>query len=138
MASEDMDLQEDFHNSFLYFVKALRVLSHDARMQCEEMGNHNTPWEIKDNASSHGLASLRMSALYLSWEQAEKIVDLVAALRRLPKEAISVPHMKMTSHVGCITAMNHPAWEPLRKEAEQLLVQLEPAIERNQAYFQNQ
>jgi hypothetical protein len=81
------------------------------------------------------LGALRLSAPYLSWEQAEKIVDLVAALRRLPKEALSVPHIKMTGHVGCITAMGHPAWEPIRKEAAQLLVLLEPAIKRNEAYF---
>lgn len=138
MATEEMDDREEFENSFFYFTKALQVLSHDAATQCKEMGNHNTPWEIQDDASSGGLGSLRLSAPYLSWEQAEKIVDLVAALRRLPKEALSVPHIKMIGHIGCITAMEHPAWEPLRKEAKELLVLLEPAIERNQAYFQNQ
>lgn len=137
MSADDVSGREEFENCFLHFVEALRVLSHDAAMQCEEMGNYNTPGEIQDDASSGGLGSLRLSAPHLSWEQAEKIVDLVAALRRLPKEAISVPHMKMTSHVGCITAMNHPAWEPLRKEAGELLVLLEPAIEKNQAYFQS-
>ena len=136
MTSEKMDAREEFENCFLHFVDALRVLSHDAAKQCEEMGNYNTPWEIQRDASGGGLGSLRLSAPYLSWDQAEKIVDLVAALRRLPKEALSVPHMKMTSHVGCITAMNHPAWEPLRKEAEALVALLKPAIERNEAYFQ--
>jgi hypothetical protein len=133
-----MDLRDEFENSFLRFVEALTALTHDAVMQCEQAENYNAPWEIKDNVYSQGLASLRMSAAYLSWEQAEKILDLLASLRRLPKEAISVPHMKMTHHVGCITAMNHPAWEPLRKEAEALLALLEPAVERNQAYFKNQ
>jgi hypothetical protein len=71
-------------------------------------------------------------------QQAEEIVDLIAVLRRLPKEALLVPHMKMTGHVGCITSMNHPAWEPLRKEAKQLLQLLEPAIQRNETYFQKQ
>jgi hypothetical protein len=138
MASEEMDAREEFENCFIHFVDALRVLSHDAATQCEEMGNYNTPREIQDDASSGGLGSLRLSARYLSWGQAEKIVDLVAALRRLPKEALSVPvpHMKMIGHAGCITAMNHPAWEPLRKEAAQLLVLLESAIKRNEAYFQ--
>lgn len=102
------------------------------------MGSYNTPWEIQRDTTSGGLGSLRLSARYLSWEQAEKIVDLVAGLRRLPKEALSVPHMNMTGHIGCITAMSHPAWEPLRKEAAQLLVVLAPAIKRNEAYFQNQ
>jgi hypothetical protein len=138
MTSEEMDNHEVFENVFFYFTKALRVLSNDAATQCEEMGNYNTPWEIQRDIVHGGLGSLRLSAPYLSWEQAERIVDLVAALRRLPKEALSVPHMKMTSHVGCITSMNHPAWEPLRKEAEELLASLEQAIQRNEAYFQNQ
>lgn len=138
MSTDDTNSREEFENCFLHFVDAMRVLTHDATTQCEEMGNYNTPREIQSDATGGGLGSLRLSAPFLSWEQAEKIVDLVAALRRLPKEAISVPHMKMTSHVGCVTAMNHPAWEPLRKEAEALLVLLKPAIERNQAYFQNQ
>jgi hypothetical protein len=138
MASEEMDARDEFENCFLHFVDALRVLSHDAVAQCEEMGNYNTPWEIQRDISGGGLGSLRLSALYLAWDQAEKILDVVAAVRRLPDEAIAVPHMKMTSHVGCIAAMNHPAWEPLRKEAAQLLQLLEPAIQRNQAYFQNQ
>lgn len=138
MAAEEMGAREEFENCFLHFVDALRVLSHDAVTQCEEMDNYNTPREIQRDASGGGLGSLRLSAQYLSWEQAEKIVDLVAALRRLPKEALSVPHIKMIGHVGCITAMNHPAWEPLRKEAKELLTLLALAIERNKAYFENQ
>ena len=139
MTSKEMDDDHEvFENTFFYFVKALRVLSSDAATQCKEMESYNTPWEIQRDTTSGGLGSLRLSARYLCWEQAEKIVDLVAALRRLPKEALSVPHMKMTGDAGCITAMSHPAWEPLRKEAAQLLVLLEPAIKRNEAYFQNQ
>lgn len=138
MGSEEMDAREEYENCFLHFVDALRVLSHDAATQCKEMDNYNTPREIQQDACGGGLGSLRLSAPYLSWEQAEKIVDLVAALRRLPKEALSVPHVRMTGQIGCITAMNHPAWAPLRKEARELLALLGPAIERNQAYFQNQ
>lgn len=138
MASEETDARDEFENCFLHFVDALRVLSHGALEQCEEMSNYNTPWEIQRDISGGGLGSLRLSAQYLTWDQAEKILDLVAALRRLPHEAIAVPHMNMTSHAGCVTAMNHPAWEPLRKEAAQLLQLLEPAIQRNDAYFHNQ
>jgi hypothetical protein len=138
MTTKDTDAREEFENCFLHFVNALRVLSHDANLQCEEMGSYNTPAEIQRDVTGSGIGSLRLSALYLSWEQAEKIVDVVAALRRLPREALSVPHLKMIGHAGCVTAMNHPAWVPLRKEAEQLLVLLEPAIKRNKAYFQDQ
>ena len=137
MTSENLDAREEFENCFFYFVKALRVLSHSSDTQCEEMGSYNTPWEIQRDVTSGGIGSLRLSALYLSWEQAEGIVDLAASLRKLPKEALSVPFLKMIGHAGCVTAMNHPAWEPLRQDAARLLQLLDPAIKRNEAYFQN-
>jgi hypothetical protein len=138
MSADNVNSREEFENCFFYFVKALRVLSHDSATQCEEMGSYNTPWEIQRDVTGGGIGSLRLSAPYLSWEQAEGIVDLVASLRKLPEEALSVPFLKMIGHAGCVTAMNHPAWEPLRQGATRLLQLLEPAIERNEAYFQSQ
>jgi hypothetical protein len=138
MASNEMSDREVFENTFHYFIAALRVLSSDAATQCKDMDNYNTPYEIQSDTTARGIGALRLSAHYLNWEQAEKIVDLVAALRRLPPEALSVPHLRMTGHIGCITAMNHPAWVPLREEAVRLLVLLRPEIERNTLYFQQQ
>lgn len=135
MISNEMDDRESFENVFYYFLTTLRGLVSDAVSQCNAMGNHNTPWEIQRDMVSGGLGSLRLSARTLSWEQAEKILDIVAAVRRLPREAIAVPNMSMTSHVGCVAAMSHPAWEPLRSEAAALLVLLEPAIQANTAYI---
>jgi hypothetical protein len=82
MASEEMDDREVFENVFFYFTKALRTLSSDATVQCEQMGDCHVPWHIQRDTTTDGLGSLRLSAKHLSWEQAEKIVDLVAALRR--------------------------------------------------------
>jgi len=132
------DEQDVFENSFRIFIFSLQVLSHDAATQCEEMGNYNTAWEIQYDVGHGGVALLGSSACYLTWEQTEKVVALSVLLKALPEEAISPPNMLTTNHVGCITAMNHPTWEPLRKEAEQLLQMLEPAIQRNEAYFQSQ
>jgi len=73
MASEGMDAREEFENCFLHFIQALQVLSHDATTQCEEMNNYNPPWEIQHDTTSSGLGSLRLSAPYLSWEQAKKL-----------------------------------------------------------------
>jgi hypothetical protein len=137
MSSTELDDRESFENVFHYFLTTLRVLVSDAVSQCHAMGTHNTPWEIQRDMVSGGLGSLRLSARTLSWEQAEKILDIVAAVRRLPREAIAVPNMSMTSHVGCMTAMGHPAWEPLRSEAAALLVFLEPAIQANTAYIES-
>lgn len=135
MTSTDMDDHESFENAFHYFVQALDALSSDAAKQCSDMDNFNVPWELQRDAAGGGLGVLRLSAHYLSWSQAEGILDVVAALRRLPTEALYVSHLKMTGDVGCLTAMNHPAWGPLRISATQLLKLLAPAIERNEAYF---
>jgi hypothetical protein len=131
-SDEEHDL---FENSFFYYVKALLILSHNADTQCEEMGNYNTPWEIQADVGTSGIYLIRPAASYLTWEQTEKIVELSAALKALPREAIAPIGMLMTSHAGCLYAMNHPAWEPLRERAKELLVLLESAIKRNQAYF---
>lgn len=136
MSFEENEAHDLFENAFFYYIKALRVLSYDAETQCEEMGNYNTPWELQADVGTSGTYLIRPAASYLTWEQTEKIVELSAALRVLPKEAIAPIGMLMTSHAGCIYAMNHPAWEPLRGEAAQLLALLEPAIKRNEAYFQ--
>lgn len=138
MSIEGDDAQDNFENSFWYYVKALRVLSHDAETQCEEMGNYNTPWEIRQDVGECGLYLIRPSASYLTWEQTEKIVELSTILEMLPREAVAPVGLLMTSHAGCIYAMNHPAWEPLREDARRLLARLEPAIRRNEAYFQGQ
>lgn len=132
------EARDNFENAFHYFVGALKVLSHDPEMQCDEMGSYNTPYEIQRDVAGGGLGILRISAAYLEWEHAEAILDLVAAVRRLPSEAIVVPHVSMTRREGCLIAMNHPAWSPLRADAGKLLALLDLVIERNRAYFASQ
>ncbi|MGF6495278.1 hypothetical protein ABIE56_003477 [Luteibacter sp. 621] len=133
--SDIAETRDNFESAFNYFVRALEVLSHDPEMQCDEMGNYNTPYEIQRDVAGGGLGILRISAAYLEWEHAEAILDLVAAIRRLPPEAIVVPHVSMTRREGCLIAMNHPAWSTLRTGAGKLLELLNPVIERNRAYF---
>jgi hypothetical protein len=136
MPSDDMDDREVFENVFQNFAETLRVLSSDAGKQAAMEGL--VPLELQWDMTTFGLGALRAPGLYLEWEQAEKVLDLVAAVRRLPSDAVSVPYLNMGRNAGRMTAMNHPAWEPLRKEAGELLILLEPAIERNQKYFQDQ
>jgi len=138
MTSEGVSDQEDFENAFRVFISSLQVLSHDAVAQCEEMGNYNTPREIQFDVAEGGLALPRSPACYLTHEQTGKIGELAAALKTLPKEAIATPYLKTTSHSGCITAMNHPAWAPIRRDAARLLQMLEPTAKRNEAYFHSQ
>jgi hypothetical protein len=135
MASGDMDHREVFENIFAQFVETLRVLTSDACTQAEMEGL--VPGELQWDMTTFGLGALRASGPYLDWEHAEKILDLVAAVRRLPDDAVSVPYLNMGRDAGRATAVNHPAWEPLRRGAGELLVLLEPSIQRNQYYFLN-
>jgi hypothetical protein len=132
---DEAENRDFFEDSLRIFIFSLEVLSHDAGTQCEEMGNYNTAWEIQHDVAKGGVSLLRSSASYLTWEQTTKIVELAEALEKLPEDAISPAHLPVTSHAGCMASMEHPAWEPLRKEAKHLLAILAPAIRRNEAYF---
>jgi hypothetical protein len=126
---------EDFENPFTYFVEAVEVLSHQAELQCNEMGNYNTPWEIQDNFLGRSAEVLGFSSSYLNSEQRARIVELAYLVEHLPKDALGSKTMLMTTHAGCIEAMHHQAWMPLREYAARLLKELEPAISRNNAFF---
>ena len=135
MSHEKIDDREGFELAFHYFIEALRVLSHDVEMQCEEMGNYNVPWETRHDVSDGGSALLHLPENYLTKVQNESVAKLVFALNNLPTEAAAPPNMLTTNHLGSIAAMNHPAWGPLRRDAARLLQLLEPAIRQNEAYF---
>ena len=128
-----MDAQEAFENSFWYFVSALRVLSHEPERQCKEMEAYNAGWEIKQDVIDFGQGVVGSPSSYLTKEQTEKIIELIAALKLLPAEA--VPHVAPADLVNCIASMNHPAWVPVRQNALRLLVLLESNALRNEAYF---
>jgi hypothetical protein len=44
--SGEMSPEEEFANSYYYFVEALKVLAADADSQCDVMGNYNVAWEV--------------------------------------------------------------------------------------------
>lgn len=46
---DPIDAEEAFQNNLYYFFRALEILSHDPERQCEEMGDFNTAWELKDD-----------------------------------------------------------------------------------------
>lgn len=126
-----MDDREDFENAFVHFVDGLRVLSDDAPTQYKEMGSSSAAWEIQHDVADAGLGVLRLSALYLEWDKACRILDLVASLRRMPIDAFLQDAASVTS----TNLLDHPYWQSLRDEAKQMLKILAPEIERNSSYF---
>lgn len=133
--SEELSEEEWLEHEFFYFLKALDTLTLDAEDQCERMGNYNVAWELQDDVSAPIPWMIRSSFSYFTEAQSIALVRLAEALKSLPEEAIVVEGLPTTSHEGSIAAMRHPSWEPLRVHARELLHLLEPAIQRNAAYF---
>jgi len=131
--AEEITEEESHRTGFFYFVEALRILSLDADRQCEAMGNFNTPWEICDDI--YGGKYIDHPTIGLSKEHNKAIASLLSGLEKLPEDAIVSPGLDMESHAGCIQAMRHPAWEPMRQEASRLIEILEPVIRKNHEYF---
>lgn len=137
MTYEQSDDRDVFETLFLSFIRALHMLSNDAATQCEKMGNYNVPWEIQHDVQDGCLLLLQSPEIRLTEEQSIKLKGLAEALGGLPKEAVAPTGMVTTNHMGCLTAMKHPAWSPLRKSAARLLELLVPLIQKNAAYFKS-
>jgi len=123
----------DFENPFHNFVEALRILSYDAKTQCAEMGNHNAARQIRNEVTGLGALVLASPHSYLTAVQKKAIAGLTDSIKRLPEQAINPGYADMTTHAGCMKSMQHPAWDPMRVRARQLLVLLEWAIRCNEA-----
>lgn len=130
--SSGMSPEEEFANSYYYFVAALKILAMDADSQCDVMGNYNVAWELKANVSA-GLCMLTLPSGELTKQQREGIAGVVAALNEIPE---SVLGGGATAAINK-RAMNHPCWMPLRTRASELLTLLGSATSRNEAFLQH-
>jgi len=128
--------QEDFENTFFYFIDALKILSSGAQAQCEELDGYHVPWELRQDVYEGGKAIAHAPTSPLSIEQRARTLELVEALNRLPKEALSPPDTLTDNHAGSLLAMNHPSWDPIRRQAAELLELIEPIIQQNRNYFE--
>jgi len=132
---DNSELEELDHNNFLrIYGLALHALASDPQTACEAMGNDNTPLEIQDELVNYAYLA-NSETLELDPEQREGMLNLAEELKRLPPEAIAPPGAIMTSHAGCVQAMRHRAWEPLRDQAAVLAELLEPAFDRSEDFL---
>lgn len=133
--NEEISEEEWFEHDFFYFLAALRILELGAENQCKQMGNYNVAWEMLHDISRPILPMVESHASYFTEAQSVSLVRLADAMKELPEEALFPEDLCTTSHEGSIAAMRHLAWTPLRIQAHELLQLLEPAIQRNAAYF---
>ena len=128
MGNEPMSLEESFHNCFLYFMKAIDVLSLDALEQCDAMGYSNVAREIQHDVLDGGTSLINWPNEYLSQPEKDAIAQVLRSIKELPDGALIDDHMR---------AMNHPYWTDLRLMAAHLRLQLDAAIQRNRDFFDN-
>lgn len=120
--------EDAFHNSYYYFVEAVKVLSLPAENQCETMGDYNVAWELKDDVQA---GSYLTGKGYLEPNQEAWIQTLVRALNAVPVQELS----SGAGREANLSAMIHPSWVPLRIMATQVLQELQPYTEINTKYF---
>ena len=133
--TDHIDSREADHNCFLtIYWPALNALASDPQTACEATGNYNTPWEIQDELVNYGYLA-NSEALALDAEQRDGMLKLAEELKLLPPDAIAPQGAIMTSPAGCLQAMQHPAWEPLRRQAVYLAEILEPAFDRTEDFI---
>ncbi len=122
--------EESFHNSYHYFIEAVKILTESAEKQCELMGNYNVAWELKDDVSA-GLYLLGNAASSLTEVQGLSIQQLIIELDNVPDSVLNVENTPESN----LRAMKSPIWNPLRKQAARLLSTLMPATQNNEKYF---
>jgi len=123
--ASEMSEQEQFELGYYYFIQALKILAKEAKAQCQEMGNCNVAWELKDDVSA-GSYMLKVAADNLSQEQKNSITKLILELNKVPESVVRLAE----DPNGNLQAMQATCWAPLRLLAAKLLQSLEPVTQR--------
>lgn len=127
---ETISYEESYHNSYYYFIRAIKILAESPEKQCELVGNYNVAWELKDEVSS-GSYLIENPASTLTSTQKLAIQQLIDELKKIPATVLR----EATNHENNLIAMQDPLWKPLRKQAAILLRTLESATKNNEQYF---
>lgn len=126
MKDQAISDQEVFHNTFYYFVKALKVMAMDASSQIQEIETPNLAWEIQHDVLELGMGVKNAASTFMSEDEKEAVGRLLTASTNLSHQALQLGE----------DAVRHQDWELLRTEAGRLITALQPAIQRNLQFFQ--
>ena len=133
---EEMSREESEHHSFHTFHGLLQRLSLPAVEASNANGNYNTAWETKDGIANHPISYLAESAfLGLSTAQIDSIRTITKMVAALPDEAVSPKNTNTRTLEGDIASLRHPAWDPVRAYAAEVVEILQPVAVRNDTYF---
>ena len=129
-SSSQISEEESWHLAYGVFVCTLEALASPAEEACKVMGYVNTAWELRDD----GLAgSYLLGRGYFSHDQEREI-------RTFLEQLDTVPVNDMPSGWSMepnLSAMRHPAWEPIRVSARALLASLALVTRESHAYIES-
>lgn len=103
----------------------LEVLSSGAEEQSRLMGAYNAPWEMWQDGSDFIEAVMSLEKGRLDAATLSRLHELHTALAGLPPEAVNPEGQIMTTAQGCLAALGHPAWSPVRMHAALCLPSIE-------------
>ena len=122
--------EEARHISYRTFLHTLEALADDPGEQCQRMGDFNTAWTLRDEAlGGHYLVGTG----FFSAQQESAVLELLAAVRLVPASDMPAGSGRAVN----LAAMRHPAWEPLRGMARNLIATLAPVTETNREYLRH-
>jgi len=119
---------EATHNAFYYFLRAVDILKEEPERQCQLMGDYNTAWELQ---SDIGAGRYLLGKGILDREDEDAIAALADAVDTVPINTLPGG----TGRERNLSAMQHAAWVPLRKQAAQLQTRLKPAAARTYVFL---
>jgi hypothetical protein len=120
--------EEEFQSSFRIYLNALEMLASSPDEQCQQMGNYNVAWELKEDVQNGRFLTGRG---YLNEAEEQWIKALSASLDGVNTLVLPAGPGREAN----LRAMSHPAWEPPRFLAAEVLRRLSAAAQKNANYL---
>lgn len=125
---EGLSLIEALHNGFYYFLQALEILKEEPERQCQLMGDYNTAWELRSDIAA---GRYLIGKGFLDASDEEAIAALGDAVSAVPVDILPSGAGRECN----FAAMRHVSWIPLREQAANLRIRLQPAAVRTYLYL---
>src|ERR1700761_9405677 len=135
--TEEMSVEEAEHHLFSAFHPDLLLLSLPAEEASKVNGNYNTAWELRYFIGGYSITYMANAKfLNLSTAQLDAIKAFVELVDTIPDEVVSPKGADTRTVEGDIASLKHPAWDPIRAHAAEVIKILQPVAARNKAYFE--
>lgn len=125
----NMDDEEVFHQAYISFIEELNALSQSPEIACELEGHYNVAYEFWYLVPNQTL--LQNTQGLLTDIQLQRLIILFNYIKQLPEEAYTWTDIAEESLLN----MQHTEWEPVRKQAKELIKLLEPVTKLNHEYY---